>query len=510
MELIKLTSPAAIEILCNGMWTKEMPGDVYVEIGTDGDVTVTAEETGLNKIRFTYHAPEQMRRAYIYGDAWERAYGELTWSQNKRIMPWYCMFTDLNVTCGYGVKVQPNALCFWEYNNDRLYLTFDIRNGTECLYLNGKKLAMAVLTAEKYQCDVYEAAHSFCKRMCALPRRPKYPVYGGNDWYCNYGHNSYQKIMLHAKRIAECAPDTKNRPYMVIDDGWELCVNHDPGRGGYNGGPWEANRNFGDMSRLAKDIRDLGVIPGIWMRPLLTAEYVPAECVLKRDGIRQVLDPSHEETIKIIKQDIRKIVGWGYQLIKHDFTTFDLLGQWGFSMAAEPLSGNVEFFDKTRTTAQIIKDMYQAMREAAGEDTVLIGCNTISHLAAGIFEIQRTGDDTSGQEWSRTKKMGINTLAFRMMQHNAFYAVDADCVGITTMVPWKKNRQWLDVLAKSGTPLFVSIAEDAYTDEVKAEIKAAFEKSAVSHNTSAPEDFIDTYTPKRWRSDFGIDVYDWD
>ena len=37
-----------------------------------------------------------------------------------------------------------------------------------------------------------------------------------------------------------------------------------------------------------------------------------------------------------------------------------------------------------------------------------------------------------------------------------FYHIDADCVGIFGMIPWDKNRQWADVLAKSGTPLFVS------------------------------------------------------
>ncbi|MBQ7839353.1 MAG: alpha-galactosidase [Lachnospiraceae bacterium] len=510
MELIGILSPEVIELEVEGTWTAQIPRDVQIEMAANGEASVTAQKTGLTRIRFTYHAPEELREVYVYGDAWERGYGDLEWSRKKRVMPWYCMFSDRKETCGYGVKVQPNALCFWEYDNDRLSLTFDIRNGTECLYLNGKKLVMATLVAERYQGSVHEAAHSFCKLMCDSPRLPKNPVYGGNDWYCNYGDNSCEKIMLHAKRIAECAPDTPNRPYMVIDDGWQLCSSRGEGRVYYIGGPWEANRKFGDMRRLAKDISDLGVRPGIWMRPLVTLEHVPDECVLKLIGLCQVLDPSHEETIKMIKRDVRKIVGWGYKLIKHDFSTCDLFGQWGFSMGTEPFSEKVEFYDKTRTTAQIVKDFYMAIREAAGEDTAIIGCNTMTHLAAGIFEIQRTGDDTSGQEWERTRKMGVNTLAFRMMQHNAFYAVDADCVGITGKVSWEKNRQWLDVLAKSGTPLFVSIAEDAYTDEVKTEIKKAFEKAAVRHNASAPEDFTDTYVPRKWESDFGTDVYDWD
>lgn len=510
MELIELKSPSVTEVLCKENWVGEIPADVRIQIGADGAVSVTAKETGLTKIRFCYPASQKMRESYVYGDTWERAYGDLEWSRKKRIMPWYCLFTDLSETCGYGVKVLPNAFCYWEYEDDWLYLTFDIRNGTECLFLQGKELVMAVLVSEKYVGDVHAAAHSFCKRMCDFPRKLKYPVYGGNDWYCNYGDSSYEKIMVHAKRIAECAPDTDNRPYMVIDDGWQLCANRGACRASCTEGPWKANGKFKDMAKLAKDISDIGVIPGIWMRPLLTGADLPEECVLKTINQCQILDPSHEESIRIIKGEVSKIVSWGFKLIKHDFTTNELFGQWGFTMGAEPILGKLEFFDKTRTTVQIVKDMYLAIREAAGEDTVIIGCNTISHLSAGIFELQRTGDDTSGLEWERTKKMGINTLAFRMMQHQAFYAVDADCVGITTKIPWEKNRQWLDVLAKSGTPLFVSIAEDAYSDEVKADIKAAFQKASESHNASVPEDFIDTYYPKRWSSDFGTDVYDWE
>ena len=97
-----------------------------------------------------------------------------------------------------------------------------------------------------------------------------------------------------------------------------------------------------------------------------------------------------------------------------------------------------------------------------------------------------------------------------MMQHETFYKVDADCVGITKAIPWEINRKWLDVLAKSGTPLFVSIGEDAYTDAVKADIKAAFEKAAEPHKVSRPVDCLDNLTPRKWESDFGVDEYDWE
>ena len=126
----------------------------------------------------------------------------------------------------------------------------------------------------------------------------------------------------------------------------------------------------------------------------------------------------------------------------------------------------------TRTTAEVIDELYRAIRTAAG-DALVIGCNTVSHLSAGVFEICRIGDDTSGTEWARTRKMGVNTLAFRGAQHGAFYVADADCVGVTNAVPWALNRQWLDLLSRSGTMLFVSLAPDALGADQRRDLRAA-------------------------------------
>ena len=79
--------------------------------------------------------------------------------------------------------------------------------------------------------------------------------------------------------------------------------------------------------------------------------------------------------------------------------------------------------------------------------------------------MQRTGDDTSGRDWNRTRKMGVNTLAFRAPQQGTFFAIDADCAAITKDVPWQFSAQWLDLLARSGAPLFVSLAPGADSPE---------------------------------------------
>src|SRR5207244_9136454 len=129
------------------------------------------------------------------------------------------------------------------------------------------------------------------------------------------------------------------------------------------------------------------------------------------------------------------------------------------------------FQDRSRTTAEVILDFYRAIREGAGERSTIIGCNTIGHLGAGLFDLQRVGDDTSGEEWDRTRRMGVNTLAFRGVQHGTFFATDAGCVGITTAILWQLNKQWLDLLSRIGTPLFVSPAPDASRSEPREALR---------------------------------------
>lgn len=244
------------------------------------------------------------------------------------------------------------------------------------------------------------------------------------------------------------------------------------------------------MKKLADEIKSMDIHPGIWLRPLLTAEFVPDEYYIKaadggklsdeyilKNNLYRTMDPSEPFVLAKIAEDVKTLADWGYELMKFDFTTLDLMHRPGSAWGEDFTDGGWTFVDKSKTTAQILKNMYKTIREAAGENAIVIGCNTIGHLGTGYFEMQRTGGDTSGDEWDRTRRMGVNTLAFRMPQHGIFYDIDADCVGITKNITWQQNREWLRLLSVSGTPLFVSVAEDAYNDEVKAALAEAFEKA---------------------------------
>lgn len=255
---------------------------------------------------------------------------------------------------------------FWQCAGNSIILDIDIRNGSEPIVLGGRRLEACRIAAEKYIGDAFEALCSFCRVMCPNPRRVERPVFGGNDWYCCYGDNSYEKIMLHTRRIAECSKGLEYKPFMVIDDGWQICHHQTKcPADNFNGGPWQiSNMNFPGMKKTAEDIITAGAVPGIWFRPLLTAEKLSDEYCLGHSGIKYALDPSVPGVLEKVKTDVSMIRDWGYKLIKHDFSTFDILGKWG----VEPQFGeNVHFRDKTKATAEIIKKLYFAIRDGAGQ-----------------------------------------------------------------------------------------------------------------------------------------------
>ncbi|MBK5262066.1 MAG: hypothetical protein JJE17_05755 [Peptostreptococcaceae bacterium] len=180
-----------------------------------------------------------------------------------------------------------------------------------------------------------------------------------------------------------------------------------------------------------------------------------------------------------------------------------------FDVKAEMTEPNWKMYDQSQTNAEIILKLYQSIREGTGENYI-IGCNTISHLSAGIFELNRIGDDTSGNEWERTRGNGVNTLAFRGVQQGTFYSVDADCVGLTVNADWEKNKQWMELVAKSGTPLFISAQPEAIGTNQNSAIKECFSLASQELPLGEPLDWMERKIPNKWKLNGKIEIFNWD
>jgi alpha-galactosidase len=311
------------------------------------------------------------------------------------------------------------------------------------------------------------------------------------------------------------ADGLENRPFSVIDSGWFRGPSFSPDDICWGDNMSTPDKKFYDMGKLAGQIREAGMRPGIWTRPLCGSENDPKSLILPMIKGRQennpVLDPSIPENLERVKNYFKLYNDWTYEMVKFDFTTFDILGKWGFEMMKDrtmtPSGWSMN--DKSKTNAEIILNLYQTIRQSAGE-TYIIGCNTISHLSAGLFELNRIGDDTSGNEWARTRKMGVNTLAFRGVQQGTFYATDSDCVGLTLKIPWAKNKQWMELVAKSGTPLFISAQPEATGTEQKTFIEECFRLASQELPVGEPLDWMENPLPETWKLNGRVEHFDWD
>ncbi|MDR1536670.1 MAG: alpha-galactosidase [Clostridiales bacterium] len=490
--------------------------DVQVFLKSSGEelsVYIQALSSKIKQISLIWDEPFAPG-VRILCDHWERSYGDLFFGpiNPSQALPWYFAASYGRRTECLGVKTGSGAICSWLLTGGSVCLTLDARNGGSGVDLNGRKLLAATVVALTGEdgCSAYSAIRKFCFKMCSNPLNPDKPIYGGNNWYFAYGRSSQQEMLEDGKFISSLAR-SENRPFMFVDDGWQICRNDQ-----FVGGPWSSgNRNFPDMKRLAEDLKHEGARPGIWYRPLLNCEGLPNEWrlppgrFLSRDeDDRWFLDPSRADVLEFIQDDIRRFRSWGYDMIKHDFSTYDIFGRWGFDMKNELTNPGWHFSDKTKTTAEIATNLYRCIKEAA-EGAMILGCNAIGHLTAGYCQANRIGDDTSGVEWARTRKMGVNALAFRGVQHGAFFAADPDCVGLTEKIPWALNKQWLELASIAGTPLIVSVSAKNASKEQADTISRAFDSASRQQLPAEPLDWMDTFCPSVYSVNGEIKRYQW-
>ena len=490
--------------------------DINVNLNQDNEhlaIFLTAQTSKVKWIKLRWNNLSWDKNVRFLGDAWERGYGDMEWKgmNPNRFMPWYfCAKSEVKSVC-YGVKVRPSAMCFWQVDSLGMTLFLDVRCGGSGVNLKGRVIKLAdVIACEMRDCTSFEAMQEFCGQMCEDPILPKYPVYGSNNWYYAYGKSSESEILADCDYILNLTKDIENKPYMVIDDCWQ--EHHRLNE--YNGGPWtKGNEKFPDMKALADKLVQKGVRPGIWVRLLLNEdENIKNEWRLSHNNC---IDPTNPEALNYIKEDIKRICNWGYTLIKHDFSTFDLFGKWGFQMSPLVTDDGWHFYDDSLTSAEVVKLLYKAILDASVEasngEALILGCNTIGHLGAGYMHINRTGDDTSGVIWERTRFMGVNTLAFRLPQHGKFYEIDADCVGIDGGISWSMNKQWADVLAQSGTPLFISVRPNILDETEKQELHEILKVASKQEHHVIPVDWEETTCPEHWQDkDHDIDCkYQW-
>lgn len=451
------------------------------------------------------------------GDQWERCcvstYIPFEWKSlmPSRVMPWYmCLYAE-GRSAFYGIKTGADCLAFWMADTRGVTLFLNLQNGSRGTDL--KEPIVACELVEYFSKDgesTYKAAQKFARIMCDNPVMPKTPIFGVNNWYWAYGRISRETTKVETKQLMEMTAGTKNKPYMILDDGWQINRGFVPG-GTYNGGPWIPNEKFGDMKDTVDDINAAGAKAGIWYRPLRTIGDIPEEAAFFKEGCALTLDPSHPFTIEKLYNDAAMIRGWGFDILKHDFTVNDITGL--NSVFSLFHNGNLQpgrqFFDNTKTTAMIYKELLRTIQKGAG-DADIISCNTLSHLSAGIHSIYRTGGDTSGRYWEMTMHNGFNSM-MRLPQNGAFHMVDPDCAPFTERVNCDLSLDFLEVCALCGMTTLASVKPGILNEKQMARINEIYRLADSNTEFYEIGDYDRVALPERFVSPDGTKEkhYDW-
>lgn len=240
-------------------------------------------------------------------------------------------------------------------------------------------------------------------------------------------------------------PERLHPQVIQIDDGYQDFD-----------GKWDANAKFPEgMPHYAKRIAETGARPGLWMAMTLVGARNPwlddpanREAVWGNQFKREShfrpdesgwLDPTHPRAKEHIVERIRHAVESGFTYLKLDFNNI----------------GTGGWHEKKKTSLQILREHYQRIRAAAGEDTYILACIVEpSRAVLGLVDAHRISHDA----YRGGVRSAINDVLRSYQLNDRWMAVDNDIYYIAPDVKRVGNvqggrnlhRTWLSMMGLSG------------------------------------------------------------
>eukprot|EP00577_Skeletonema_sp_RCC1716_P005016 CAMPEP_0113431976 /NCGR_PEP_ID=MMETSP0013_2-20120614/33880_1 /TAXON_ID=2843 ORGANISM="Skeletonema costatum, Strain 1716" /NCGR_SAMPLE_ID=MMETSP0013_2 /ASSEMBLY_ACC=CAM_ASM_000158 /LENGTH=1149 /DNA_ID=CAMNT_0000321021 /DNA_START=55 /DNA_END=3505 /DNA_ORIENTATION=+ /assembly_acc=CAM_ASM_000158 len=262
-------------------------------------------------------------------------------------------------------------------------------------------------------------------------------TYGWCSWYHYYENIDHDSLSKNA-HVLNKAKSKIGFNLCLVDDGymtsWGDWTSLKPGKFVKEGG----------MRVLADAIRSKGMQPGVWLAPFACdknsklAKDHP-DWIIRNDSGRYSnsancgkffygLDATNPEVRKHVYDTIHRAVHeWGFDVLKLDF------------LYASCLAGNGKY-DNTMSRAEAFYLGLRTIREAAGDETFIIGCGCPLGTAIGWADGMRVSCDT-GPTWlpefplphwdngtlPSLRGMLRNTLSRSVLGHRWWHN-DPDCV----------------------------------------------------------------------------------
>ena len=203
-----------------------------------------------------------------------------------------------------------------------------------------------------------------------------------SSWYSFYENISRSRMEEVLEELPGLGFDT-----FQVDDGWQSIV-----------GDWAHNLKFPEgMASLARATAEQGLRPGLWLAPFIvlpdSQAFRDRRQMLLTDVSGELVtagvnwgsryftyDCSRSDVLDYLAELVQTVVGWGFSYLKLDF----------LQAAAVP-GRHAEPGDREA----IYRAAIGAMRDAAGEDTFLLGSGAPLFASLGVLDAVRTGPDVA-------------------------------------------------------------------------------------------------------------------
>jgi len=327
--------------------------------------------------------------------------------------------------------------------------------------------------------------------------------------YCTWYHAGALNEKSMARLAEFCGDKLRKFGFEVlqIDDRWQVSnrdfTTHKPD------GPYPSG-----MKSTADTIQAAGMTPGLWFIPFGWDRQRPVfenrqDWFVRRDTgeiysvewAGDCLDMTHPEARDFLREVVARITkDWGYKYIKID-------GLWS-GMAVKTLYpepayrndnlGDVVFHNPHKTNIEAYRDGLKLVREAAGADVFVLGCNIAQNMRTlgasfGLVDGMRVGRDI-GADLDKIKpcaEMG-SRLYFL---HNRVWYNDPDCLMLRKPLTLDQARAWGSWIAISGQLNLVS----EWLPGLPAERLEVVKRSMPNHGLCArPIDLFERDLPELW------------
>ena len=296
------------------------------------------------------------------------------------------------------------------------------------------------------------------------------PVTSGYcTWYSSPHGGASDEV--HMAEMAEfCEKELTKFGFKVlqIDDKWQIA-----------GRDFTTHRADGPyrsgMKKTAEKITGAGMVAGIWYIPFgwnpgreIFEEHQdwfvkdPAGEPYKVHWAGTCLDMTHPEA----REFLREVVGrmskeWGYKYIKVDGLWTGLAAKITYPSPVykEDNLGDATFYDPGKTNLEAYRSGLSLVREAAGDDVFILGCNIAQNMRTlggsfGRVDGMRVGRDI-GAKWNKILPcvdMGTRLYFF----HGRVWYNDPDCLMVREPMTLEQARAWGSWISISGQLNLVS------------------------------------------------------